>query len=186
MWEHSHLALRWFNITSVWLKLLLLKVWNYVFSASFLPILGSVGIIALPLSTISWRVSNWDFLEPVLFTAQQNVALVLLILLLSRSVRHCVAERHREGWEDSRIFSSCWLADHVDVSISVPVCVRTGALYKPEPMRWYSSPFKPHLERVCDDLLKILRFFFSLVFILSCSNTVCQIKTDALIKTQYK
>lgn len=44
-------------------------------------------------------------------------------------------------------------ADHVGVFISMPMCVRTGALYKSEQMHW--SPFKPHLEQECDDLLKI-------------------------------
>lgn len=140
VWEHGHFALHWLNITFVQLKLFFLKVLNYVFSASFLLILGSVGVIVLPLSTVSWRVSSRTFSELVLFSLQQNKALLFFILLLSFCSINIAWQRGmgRDG-------------NAPGVSRRVHSLIMFSYL---PPWSWYRSLFKPHLEQECDGLLE--------------------------------
>lgn len=118
---------------------------------------------------------------PVLFIVQQNTALVLFILVPSCSVRRCGAQR------DGRTPEFSCRVDLLITSTFSRLCplvyVRTGASCKSEQAPW--SRYRSHLERERDDLLQtpVALGDFSSVFILSCNNMFCQIKSDALIKT---
>jgi len=97
----------------------------------------------------------------------------------------CKALCGRETWggmgrlQDFLVVLTCWSCGRFCISAHMQKYAldKSGEIH----WSWYRSHFKTHLEQKSDDLLKILRFSF--VLILSCNNMVCQIKTNALIRT---